>query len=48
MVLVKEKTLYDQDFALWAEEAVRLLKSGKFSQVDLENLIEEIEALGRN
>ena len=48
MPLIKEKTLYEQDFALWTAETVRQLKFGKFSQLDLENLIEEIETLGRN
>ncbi len=41
------KTLYDQDYALWIEETVKKLKSGDFSQIDLENLIEEVESLGR-
>ncbi len=48
MVLTKEKTLYNQDFALWTEETISLLKSGNFSQIDLENLIEEIESLGKS
>jgi hypothetical protein len=47
MTLVKVKTLYDQDFALWIEATVKQLKSEDFSQVDLENLIEEVESLGR-
>jgi hypothetical protein len=47
MTLAKVKTLYDQDFALWIEETVKQLKSGDLSEVDLENLIEEVEALGR-
>ncbi|MDJ0511508.1 MAG: DUF29 domain-containing protein [Crocosphaera sp.] len=48
MILVHQKKLYEQDFALWVEEIVKQLKSGNFSQVDLENLIEEIETLGRS
>ena len=48
MTLAKVKTLYDQDFALWIEETVKYLKSGGFSQVDLDNLIEEIESLGKS
>jgi hypothetical protein len=48
MALTTIKTLYDQDFALWINETVKQLKSGDFSQVDLENLIEEIECLGRS
>ncbi|MGK7933993.1 MAG: DUF29 domain-containing protein [Microcystaceae cyanobacterium] len=40
-------TLYDQDFALWIEKTVKQLKAGAFSQIDVENLIEEVESLGR-
>jgi len=47
MTLAKVKNLYDQDFALWIEKTVKQLKSGNLSQVDLENLIEEVESLGR-
>jgi hypothetical protein len=42
------KTLYDQDFYLWIKTTARLLREGKFNQLDLENLIEEIEAMGRS
>jgi hypothetical protein len=48
MTLATTKTLYDQDFALWIEETVKQLKSGDFSEIDLENLIEEVESLGRS
>lgn len=47
MTLAKIKNLYDQDFALWIEKTVKQLKSGYLSQVNLENLIEEVESLGR-
>ncbi len=47
MTLVTVKQLYEQDFALWIEETVKQLKSGDLSQIDLENLIEEVESLGR-
>jgi hypothetical protein len=48
MTLAKVKTLYDSDFALWVEETVKQLKSGDFSRIDLENLIEEVESLGKS
>ncbi|MBD2116582.1 MULTISPECIES: DUF29 domain-containing protein [Microcystis] len=48
MTLAKVKNLYDQDFALWIEETVKQLKSGDLSRVDLENLIEEVESLGKS
>ena len=40
--------LYDQDFYLWIETTAKQLKEGKFSEVDLENLIEEIECMGKS
>ncbi|MGB5596649.1 MAG: DUF29 domain-containing protein [Crocosphaera sp.] len=47
MTLAKIKTLYEKDFALWIQETVKRLQSGDLTQVDLENLIEEIETLGK-
>lgn len=41
------KTLYDKDFALWVENTVKQLKAKEFNQVDWENLIEEVESLGK-
>ncbi len=41
-------TLYEQDFYLWLVETVQLLKTGKFEKLDVENLIEEIESMGRS
>jgi hypothetical protein len=42
------KILYESDFALWIEETVQGLRSGDLARVDLENLIEEVESLGRS
>jgi hypothetical protein len=36
-------TLYDTDFYTWTAQTVHLLKERRFSELDLENLIEEIE-----
>lgn len=47
MTLAKVKTLYDLDFALWVEATVKQLKSKDFSQIDWENLINEVEALAK-
>jgi hypothetical protein len=41
-------SLYEQDFYLWIETTAQQLKEGQFDQVDLINLIEEIESMGRN
>lgn len=40
--------LYDRDFYLWIETTATQLKQQKFEEVDWENLIEELEALGRS
>lgn len=40
--------LYEQDFYLWIETTVKQLKEGKLAEVDLANLIEEVESMGRN
>ena len=40
------KTLYDLDFPLWADQTANLLRQNRWSEVDLEHLIEEIEDLG--
>ena len=47
MTQTTTKTLYDKDFALWVEETVSQLKAKEFNQVDWENLIEEVESLGK-
>lgn len=41
-------TLYEQDFNLWLEDTVTRLKSRDFDNLDMENLIEEIESLGKS
>jgi hypothetical protein len=47
MVTSSTKT-YDQDFALWVEENIALLKAKNYDAVDWENLIEEVEGLTRS
>jgi Domain of unknown function DUF29 len=41
-------SLYDHDFLLWTKDTAKKLKAKDFEQLDLENLIEEIEDLGRS
>lgn len=38
--------LYDTDFVEWADQTVELLRQGKFSALDIENLIIEVKDLG--
>lgn len=39
-------SLYEQDILLWSEDTVAKLKARDFAHLDIENLIEEVEALG--
>lgn len=39
--------LYDRDFYAWIQEQSALLKSRQWDQLDIANLVEEIESLGR-
>ncbi|MEH2174510.1 DUF29 domain-containing protein [Nostoc sp.] len=41
------KQLYEIDDHLWLEETIKLLKANHLEELDLENLIEELESLGR-
>ncbi|MHC5725341.1 MAG: DUF29 domain-containing protein, partial [Nostoc sp.] len=40
--------LYEQDFYLWIQTTAELLKQGRLTELDLENLIDEIETMGRS
>lgn len=40
-------TDYDTDFLLWINRQVELLRAKQFDQLDLENLIEELDAMAR-
>jgi Domain of unknown function DUF29 len=44
--LIKPK-LYDRDFHAWTQVMVEALRSSDWSALDVENLVEEIESLGR-
>jgi hypothetical protein len=45
---MSHQQLYDTDFVRWIDLAAELLKQGRFSELDIENLIEEVESLGRS
>jgi hypothetical protein len=40
--------LYDRDFLQWTQQQAESLKRGNWAELDIENLIEELEALGRS
>lgn len=39
--------LYEKDFYAWAMENAELLRQKKFEEIDIENIAEEIESMGR-
>jgi len=39
---------YDKDFYSWTQEQAELLKHGRFSELDIDNLIKEVESMGRS
>ena len=39
---------YDSDFYLWLAGQAALIREGKFDKLDIENVAEEIESLGRS
>ena len=42
------QSLYESDYLLWIQETIAKLKNRDFQNLDFENLIEEIEDLGRS
>ena len=47
MSITDLKKIYEIDDAQWLEETVELLRNRKFIELDLDNLIEELEDLGK-
>ncbi|OCR02308.1 hypothetical protein BCD67_20125 [Oscillatoriales cyanobacterium USR001] len=45
---IKKNSLYETDYLQWIETTVEKLRSQDYSNVDWENLIEEIESMGRS
>ncbi len=43
-----QQSLYERDFLRWIETTVEQLRDRDYSNVDWENLIEEIETMGRS
>jgi hypothetical protein len=39
---------YDDDFYAWSMEQARLLRAGEFARLDIENIAEELESIGRS
>lgn len=41
-------TTYEQDFYLWLKETAVALRSRNWAELDIDNLVEEVEAMGRS
>jgi Domain of unknown function DUF29 len=39
---------YNKDFYAWALHSAELIREGKFSELDVENLAEELESMGKS
>ena len=40
--------LYDADLLLWTQEQARLLREKRFDELDLGNLVDEVESVGKS
>lgn len=47
-MISRSQTLYEQDFVAWCEDIAAKLKARDLEHLDFENLIEEVECLGRS
>jgi hypothetical protein len=45
--MARNAALYDEDFYGWTMEQARLLRAGEFARLDIENVAEELESIGR-
>src|SRR5271169_2668817 len=41
-------TAYDKDVILWSQEQARLLRAGRFAELDIEHVADEIEDVGKS
>lgn len=44
----KSEPLYEQDFYAWSKAQADLLRTGRYADLDLEHLIEEVDDLGES
>jgi hypothetical protein len=46
--LLNPQSLYDRDILLWVDDTVAKLKARDFENLDLDNLIDEVDTLGKS
>ena len=42
------KTIYEEDFYAWLMENVQLLRQRRLAEIDVNNIAEELESIGRS
>jgi len=42
------ESLYETDFYSWTQEQARFIRSGNMAMLDMDNILEEIETMGRS
>ncbi len=45
---MNQKEPYEKDFVIWTEEQASALKARQFTRLDYDNLIDEIEDMGKS
>lgn len=45
---MNQTTLYDRDSLLWVEQQTDCLKTGRWAELDIDHLVEELSTLGRS
>ncbi|MFO1428698.1 MAG: DUF29 domain-containing protein [Candidatus Competibacteraceae bacterium] len=48
MATVNTDATYEQDFYAWTQEQAALLKAGKLTEIDIANIAEELEDMGKS
>lgn len=44
----KARSLYETDFVVWCDEQARLVRARRFDDLDIENMAEGLESMGRS
>ncbi|MCC6777396.1 MAG: DUF29 domain-containing protein [Hyphomicrobiales bacterium] len=47
-ISARSNDLHDTDFYAWTQEQARLLRERRFDDLDLDNLVDEVESVGRS
>lgn len=45
--MISGKNLYNQDFYTWAKHQANMIRLGCWGEVDIENVVEELESMGK-